>query len=130
MERITVGEFCSRIEHLPLVKRQAVLFCLETGLTPKEVMALDWPRLKTRQLTPFARHLACAQPRHIRLNYIFWQTICNGAAGPLFDLSDSFDEAAEGLSFDQFKRLYDTKILIDDEVEARDFLEQFQLAAK
>lgn len=34
------------------------------------------------------------------------------------------------LSFDQFKGLSDNKILIDDEAEAREFLQQFQLASK
>ena len=44
----------------------------------------EWLRLQTAQ---FARDRIRAQPRHLRLDYIFWEYLENGSAAPLFGYS-------------------------------------------
>jgi hypothetical protein len=47
----------------------------------------------------FTRDIVRSQPRHLRLDYVFWEYLEGGQAVPLFGFTDSVTEAAMGRSF-------------------------------
>ena len=67
----------------------AILFALEVGMSPEQVVTLTWKMVSKAfrygGLTPIARRILEAQPRHIRSQYVFWREHGNKPI-PLFGL--------------------------------------------
>lgn len=75
----------------------AILFGLETGLTPERLVTLTWPKAKLLVLSgkvkTYARQILEAQPRHLNSEYVFWQQRGRSSPQPLFGLEmDVFEE--------------------------------------
>lgn len=122
-----VSDLIEWISDMPIIRRRATLFALEMKMQPREVVELSWGHIRKLDLTLIASELVRAMPRHIRLNYVFWDTLPNGAAAPLFGLSESILEASQGLGFDTMLRLYNRMVMIDSNSDALDFVEKMNL---
>jgi hypothetical protein len=127
---MTLGDFTDALyfSELSLSRRKALLFALETNTKPEDVVALTWNKALRLKFSPLAMAILNTQPRHIRLNYVFWEEIDTfGMAGPLFGLSQNLQETFEGLSFHQVKKLYDAAPQVDPFIEGEEFKEQILL---
>lgn len=126
---MTIGDFTDALyfAELSTVRRKAMLFALVTGTKPEDVVALTWNKALRMKFTPLVSAILFSQPRHIRLNYVFWEEIDTfGMAGPLFGLSQDFQEAFEGLTFKQVKALFDKAPQVDAFVEGEEFKAQLK----
>lgn len=128
-QRITVDELCSWLSETTEVRRRAILFCLETKMPICDVIDLTWKKFLSIQhsLPQYAVSLAKATPRHIRLDYVFWEPMERMISGPLFGLAETMLEVSQGLGYEVFKRLYDTAIPIDSKADYEDFAAKFCL---
>ena len=109
-------------------RKQAVLFTLDTHGTLDDTVMLGWKEGLGMQTTQFARDLIRAQPRHLRLDYVFWEYLENGSAAALFGLQDSVSEVTMGRSFAELQAFYDPMVWIDSKVEAECFVRDLNLA--
>lgn len=124
---MTLGDFTDALyfSELSLQRRKAMLFALESGIKPEDVVALTWNMVNRMKFSPLAKAVLESQPRHIRLNYVFWEEIDTyGMAGPLFGLSQNFQETFEGLRFNQVKTLFDRAPQVDPFIEGEEFKDQ------
>jgi hypothetical protein len=103
-------------------RKQAVLYTLDTHGTLDHTMILGWKEALRTPASEFAKDIVRAQPRHLRLDYVFWEYHESGQAAPLFGLEDSVRELAMGRGFDELQALYDRMIWIDSRVEAEHFV--------
>lgn len=126
-QRITVDELVAWLSEASEVRRRAILFALETKMPIADVIELTWPRLNMikHQIPGYALKLAHSTPRHIRLNYVFWENMQGMIAGPLFGLAETVLEVSQGLGYEALQRLYDTTIPIDTNADFEDFANQF-----
>lgn len=124
----TLGDLRALLAPLSNTRKQAVLFTLETRGTLDDTVLLGWKEGLRKQTTDFARELIRAQPRHLRLDYVFWQYLENGSAAPLFGLQDNVSEVTMGRSFADLQALYDRMVWIDSKVEAECFVRDLNLA--
>ena len=122
VERLTYGELREWLERVSPVRRNAILFGLETGLSVEEVIELEWKALPSMQLTAFAQTLTTQHPRHFRLPYVFWEVTPFGAASPLIGLADSVQDVTEGRGYQALAELYRDAIPMDQDADLRDFL--------
>lgn len=126
-EQFTSGDLVEWLEVTTLARRRALLFVLETGLDPREVIELTWKDLRKLNLTSMALELVAATVRHIRLPYVFWDTMPNGAAAPLFGLHETALEVSQGLGIAVMRRLYRDMLMLDAKMEAAAFDADFKL---
>lgn len=127
---MTLGDFTDALyfSELSVMRRKAMLFALETNTKPEDVVALTWNMALRMRYSQLAAAILNTQPRHIRLNYVFWEEIDTfGMAGPLFGLSQNFQETFEGLAFHQVKKLFDQAPQVDPFIEGEEFKEQILL---
>jgi hypothetical protein len=91
------------------------LFSLETGWAISDVIGLTRKALRYRmhELTPIAFELAQTAPRHIKLDYVFWEFMSTGAAAPLFGLEETALEVSRGIGIDRLRVLYRDAAAID-----------------
>lgn len=123
----TLGDVNALLAPLSNTRKQAVLFTLDTRGTRgtlDDTVMLGWKEGLRMQTTQFARDLIRAQPRHLRLNYVFWEYLENGSAAPLFGLQDSVSEVTMGRSFADLQALYDRMVWIDPKAEAESFVRE------
>jgi hypothetical protein len=104
-------------------RKQAVLYTLDTRGTLDHTMILGWEEALRMPATEFAKDIVRAQPRHLRLDYVFWEYHETGQAAPLFGLEDSVREVTMGRSFAELQGLYDRMVWIDSRVEAEHFVQ-------
>ena len=124
----TLGDLNALLAPLSSTRKQAVLFTLDTHGTLDDTLTLGWKEALRMQTTQFARDLIRAQPRHLRLDYVFWEYLENGSAAPLFGLKDSVSEVTMGRSFAELQALYDRMVWIDPKVEAESFMRDLKQA--
>ncbi len=117
-----VVEWLSRVS---LIRCKAILFALETELSPRFVMELSWKGLSRLTLSNLAVEVVRSMPRHIRLDYVFWDILPNGAVGPLFGLTESAMECADGLGFEKMLERYKNMVMIDSDADLKHFLSNF-----
>lgn len=121
--RFLASDLTEGLELLPLIRRQAVLFGLEQGMTEcDEVIALTHDRAKTLQLTELARALVDAQPRHIRIPYVFWDTM-GALQCPLIGLEDDVRSVFGGMAWADLVHAYKHMAWVHPEIEAARFME-------
>jgi hypothetical protein len=127
--KLSYGELRAMLLRTTPVRRNAILFGLETGLSVPELIELEWTTLQGMpNLSPLAMSVAYQVPQHFRLRYAFWENLENGAAAPLLGLRDSIYDLSDGLSYDALTTLYKTAVPIDGEADLADFLEQINLS--
>lgn len=107
------------------IRGKALLFALEVELSPRLVVDLVWKNLIRLKLTSLALELVRSMPRHIRLDYVFWDYLPNGSVGPLFGLTESARECSDGLGFEGMLDQYKRMAMIDTDADLKDFLSSF-----
>jgi len=123
----TLGDLRALLAPLPNTRKQAVLYTLDTHGTLDHTMILGWKEALRMPASDFAKDIIRAQPRHLRLDYVFWEYHENGQAAPLFGLEDSVSEVTLGRSFADLQALYDRMIWIDTQVEALNFVRDLNM---
>jgi hypothetical protein len=123
----TLGDLRALLAPLSNVRKQAIFFTLDTHGTLDDTVLLGWKEGLRLQTTQFAHDLIRAQPRHLRLDYVFWEYLENGSAAPLFGLEDSVREVTMGRSFKDLQALYDRMVWIDSKVEAESFVRDLNI---
>ncbi|RKR45926.1 hypothetical protein [Paraburkholderia sp. BL17N1] len=124
----TLGDLRALLAPLPTTRKQAVLYTLDTHGTLDHTMILGWKEALRMPAGDFAKDIIRAQPRYLRLDYVFWEYHENGQAAPLFGLEDSVSEVTLGRSFADLQALYDRMIWIDTQVEVVSFVRDLNLA--
>jgi hypothetical protein len=122
----TLADLRVLLAPLSTVRRQAILYTLDTHGTIDATLTLGWKEALRTPTTAFARDLVLAQPRHLRLDYVFWEYHENGSAAPLFGLADSVVETTLGREFTELQALYDRMIWVDSKLEAEDCLRHIE----
>lgn len=118
----TSQELVVMLAKTSLVRRQAILFCLEADMHPRHAIGLTWKQAREMHFTDLANEILDAQPRHIRLPYVFWEQMEGGSVSPLFALC----ETAEDISGDQwasFKLMYADMIWVDSTADREAVIE-------
>lgn len=124
-EPLTIDELRRWLSGVSITRRRAVLFGLETGMPIQDIVGLTWQTALRLRLRGLPLMLIQACPRHIRLNYVFWEPMPNLAAAPLFGLGETFLEVSQGLGYEAMRRMYHDMILIDREADCYAFFEDF-----
>lgn len=122
-EQFTTGDLVEWLESTTVQRRRALLFALEMDLDPRFVIEMTWRDLHGLNLTSLAHELAKASVRHIRLPYVFWDSLPNGAAAPLFGLHETALEVSQGLGMGVLRRLYHAMIACDVQADSAAFNE-------
>ena len=124
-QRITINELTDWLKETTVVRRRALLFALETDMPIQGVINLTWKELHSlKGLSQFAVDLANSNPRHLRIGYVFWETMQNNAAGPLFGLADTALEVSQGMGFEALRNLYRTILPFDTDSDLSHFTQQ------
>lgn len=125
-ERITVDELCAWLGEVSVVRRRAILFALETGMPIPDLINLTWKQLHgMKDVSDYAMTMANLNPRHIKLDYVFWEPMVNLAAAPLFGLAESMMTVSQGMGYDALKRLYREAIPFDTKADLEEFTKDF-----
>jgi hypothetical protein len=126
---LTVGDIATTLRSFTLARRRAILFACEMDLDIDTVVLLDWQtggRL-IGDRKGLARALFYAQPRHLHLNYVFWEQLEDmEQAAPLFGLDRQV--SAQIPDFPAFRARYRGMALYDGSVECQAFLTAFARA--
>jgi hypothetical protein len=122
----TLADLRALLAPLSNTRRQAIFYTLETHGTIDSTVMLGWKEGLRTQAPAFARDIVQAQPRHLRLDYVFWEYLESGTAAPLFGLEDNVREVTMGRSFPELQALYDRMVWVDSEVEATAFMADLQ----
>ena len=121
-----LGDLRTVLAPRPNTRKQAVL---DTHGTLDHTTILGWKEALRMPASKLAKDIIIrAQPRHLRLDYVFWEYHENGQAAPLFGLEDSVSEVTLGRSFADLQALYDRMIWIDMQVEAVSFVRDLNKA--
>lgn len=73
--------------------------------------------------TEFTCDIVRSQPRHLRLNYVFWKDLEGGGqAESLLGLAESVNGVALGRTIAELQALYDRLVWVDSAAEAEAFL--------
>lgn len=106
--RITVQDICEWLVVTTVPRRAALLFALETGMSISDVVTLTWNNMKSVfGVSEYAKQIIKAQPRHLRVGCVFWESYENGIVGPLFALEETAEDVAQGLGFNRLRELYE-----------------------
>ena len=124
----TLADLRALLAPLSSVRRAAVLYTLDSHGTLEGTVMLSWKEALRDHHTEFTRDIVRLQPRHLRLNYVFWEYLDGGQAVPLFGLAESVSEVAMGRSFAELQVLYDRMVWIDSKVEAESFVREWGAA--
>lgn len=122
--RMTLGEFASILyfSELPANRQKAIMFSLETGMKPEDVITLTWALARKMPLSEFAKSIMNDFPRSINVNYVFWERFEDfGMVGPMFGLSQDFANMFEGMSHREVFKLFQTAIPVNQFQDAVEF---------
>jgi hypothetical protein len=123
----TVADLCDMLEPLSTVRKRAAIFALDTGMFPRDALLLSWQSPKLAQLPPLADAMVRAMPRHLRLNYVFWEYLDTTTAAPIFGFTEELD-AHSGMDFTALLQLYRGMMWVDYEAEGEDFRARLKAA--
>lgn len=118
----TSEELVKMLAKTCLVRRQAIIFCLESGIHPRAAISLTWKQVREQHFSDLANDLLDAQPRHIRLPYVFWESGENGSAMPLFALAEVADEIT-GMAWHDLKLMYTDMVWVDSAADRDAFID-------
>jgi hypothetical protein len=118
----TAGDFVEGLAFMDAGWRRAVLFGMEQRLSCNAVIELTHARVAAMELTELSRAIVQQQPRHIRLNYLFWHTLDSGMVLPLIGLEAMLQGAFGGMSWDDLAHAYRNMPWVDFELEHDHFM--------
>jgi len=118
----TLADLRALLAPLSTVRRAAVLYTLDARGSLDDTVILEWKEALRMQHTEFTRDIVRGQPRHLRLDYVFWEYLEGGQAAPLFGLADSLSGVSMGRSFTDLQALYDRMVWVDSRAEAESFV--------
>lgn len=127
-ETFTSGDLVEWLRETSLARRRALLFALEMDLDPRAIIDLTWKDLAKLELTELAAEIVATLPRHIRLPYLFWDTLPNGAAAPLFGLHETALEVSQGMGMPILRQLYSQMVMLDAFADADSVCEALPVA--
>jgi hypothetical protein len=116
------------LQPMPLVRRKAILFGIEAHLRPTTVMMLRWKAALNMDVPVLARDILKSQPRHIRMECVFWEALGSGLVVPLFQLEESLFLASQ-FTWDELQAGYDRMVWVDTDAEAAAFKRDLASAA-
>jgi hypothetical protein len=77
VKRLLSTEFAEMLNKMTLIRRQAFMFCMYTGMSGARVSTLTWKQAylicKDKNVAPEALQLLKVIPRHIRTKLVFWE---------------------------------------------------------
>jgi len=94
------------------IKRKAVLFTLESGLSMTSVIVMKWADVGRLDLSLTARALIESVPRHIRCSYIFYDRMGFDAI-PLMSLDQDIKKTL-GIDLTWLRYQYENMIWVDE----------------
>lgn len=118
----TAADLIDGMSFMEPVYRRAVLFGLEQKMSVQEVTNITHARARLHELTPFSEEILKQQPRHIRLNYVFWAELSDGLITPLIDLEATVQASFGLMSWDDLTRAYAGMIWTDEQIDAEHFI--------
>jgi hypothetical protein len=111
----TASDLRAGLEKLQRPLPAAILFSLQTGLLPHQVVTLTWSEARRLRLDELSLHILQSQPVNIKSKYVFWHYI-NNKALPLFGLEmELFD--AFNMVWSELAESYANMLWIDYEAE-------------
>ncbi len=123
VDTFTIEELIRMLAKTSLVRRQAILFCLETGMHPRQAITLTWKQVRDMHFSDLANDIVDAMPRHIRLPYVFWEVLESGTVAPLFALVETAEDIS-GTDWNNLTLLYSNMVLIDSSADKDDLIEE------
>lgn len=120
--RMTMGDFTSLLQHADLtpVRKKAILFALETGIKPEDVVIMTWKIASKTKMTPMAKAIIDSLPRNLHINYVFWEEMDTfSMTAPLFGLSQNVQDLFSGLTYREASKLFQEAVLFDSEEELK-----------
>lgn len=121
-----VDELVDGLAKLPMPRRQACLYALETHQCLLDVANLFWRHLGGQQVrhTLLAAELlsAAGQTRHLKLPYVFWEWATPTIATPLLELPWSVKQAFD-CSWPELVARYRRMVLVSPRANAASLLE-------
>jgi hypothetical protein len=124
----TLADLRALLAPLSTVRRAAVLYTLDSHGTLEDTVMLSWKDALRNHHAEFTRDIVRGQPRHLRLNYVFWEYLEGGHAVPLFGLAESVSGVTMDRSFAELQALYDRMVWVDSAAEAEGFLRELASA--
>lgn len=128
--KMTMGDFTALLQYSDLsqIRKKAILFSLETGIKPEDVVIMTWKILSKTSLTPLAKAIVESIPRNIHINYVFWEDMESfSMVTPLFGLSQNVQDMFSGLTHREVSKLFHEAVLFDSEAELKFLQEQNQI---
>lgn len=112
--RVSAGDIKSFLSVFTLMQRKAILFALEMNMNLEEVVLLKWKKALSLKLTETARATLLSIPRHLFIDFAFWEYARDTRATPLMTLIADF-KANSAMSWEQIVEIYSTAIMMDEE---------------
>lgn len=128
--KMTMGDFTALLQYSDLsqIRKKAILFSLETGIKPEDVVIMTWKIAAKTKMTPFAKAIVESIPRNIHINYVFWEEMESfDMVAPLFGLSQNVQDLFSGLTHREVSKLFNEAVLFDSEAELKFLQEQNQI---
>lgn len=125
--KMTMGDFTALLQYADLspMRKKAILFSLESGIKPEDVVVMTWKIYAKTNLTPLAKAIVESVPRNIHINYVFWEDLDTfSMVTPLFGLSQNVQDMFSGLSHREVSKLFHEAALFDSEAELKFLQEQ------
>jgi hypothetical protein len=120
--RMTMGDFTMLLEYSDLspIRRKAILFALETGIKPEDVVIMTWKIATKTKMTPLAKAIIDSLPRNIHINYVFWEEMeAFSMTAPLFGLTQDVQDMFSGMLFREASKLFQNAVLFDSAEELK-----------
>jgi hypothetical protein len=118
--KMTMGDFTTLLQYAELsqTRKKAILFSLETGMKPEDVVILTWKMAQKMKMTPLAKSIVESTPRNIHVNYVFWEEMETfSMTAPLFGLSQDVQDLFSGLTHREASKLFHEAVLFDSNEE-------------
>lgn len=126
--RMTLGDFACILtfSNLSDERQKAILFALETGMKPEDVITITWSMVRRMPLSKLASAIVESFPRNLHVNYVFWEKFeAFDMVGPMFGLSQDFQDLFSGMSFHETWRLFQEAAPVNSYEDAIDFQKLF-----
>jgi len=123
---MTLGEFACILHfaNLSQMRKKALVFSLETGIKPEDVITLTRQAARRRSWTGFQQAIIDSVPVNMNLNYVFWEEFeAYGMHAPLFGLSQDLQDLFNGAQWHEIHELYKKAVKIDTFADAEEFVE-------
>lgn len=112
--RVSAGDIKHFLGTFTLMQRKAILFALEMNMELEEVMLIKWKKANALRLTETARAVLTSIPRHLFVDFAFWEYAPDANPRPLLTLIADFN-ANSAMTWAKVKEVYETAIMMDRE---------------